>query len=171
MDTGEGEESKSKVSGAPRPVACKDANDRSSANPRGGVLLEALSELGIHPGRAQLFDWGRLPGRGTESRDTGKSPERGTTSRDTGKSPGRGTESRDTGKSPGRGTESRDTGKSPGRGTESRDTGKSPGRGTESRDTGKSSANRLAGGLTLKTVPQWTQTWSVPPAGISPPTS
>ena len=158
MDTGEGEESKSKVSGAPRPVACKDANDRSSANPRGGVLLEALSELGIHPGRAQLFDWGRSSGRGTESRDTGKSPERGTTSRDTGKSPGRG-------------TESRDTGKSPGRGTESRDTGKSPGRGTESRDTGKSSANRLAGGLTLKTVPQWTQTWSVPPAGISPPTS
>ena len=158
MDTGEGEESKSKVSGAPRPVACKDANDRSSANPRGGVLLEALSELGIHPGRAQLFDWGRSSGRGTESRDTGKSPERGT-------------ESRDTGKSPGRGTESRDTGKSPGRGTESRDTGKSPGRGTESRDTGKSSANRLAGGLTLKTVPQWTQTWSVPPAGISPPTS
>ena len=145
MDTGEGEESKSKVSGAPRPVACKDANDRSSANPRGGVLLEALSELGIHPGRAQLFDWGRSSGRGTESRDTGKSPERGTTSRDTGKSPGRG--------------------------TESRDTGKSPGRGTESRDTGKSSANRLAGGLTLKTVPQWTQTWSVPPAGISPPTS
>jgi hypothetical protein len=158
VDTGEGEESKSKVSGAPRPVACKDANDRSSANPRGGVLLEALSELGIHPGRAQLFDWGRSSGRGTESRDTGKSPERGTTSRDTGKSPGRG-------------TESRDTGKSPGRGTESRDTGKSPGRGTESRDTGKSSANRLAGGLTLKTVPQWTQTWSVPPAGISPPTS
>jgi hypothetical protein len=145
VDTGEGEESKSKVSGAPRPVACKDANDRSSANPRGGVLLEALSELGIHPGRAQLFDWGRSSGRGTESRDTGKSPERGTTSRDTGKSPGRG--------------------------TESRDTGKSPGRGTESRDTGKSSANRLAGGLTLKTVPQWTQTWSVPPAGISPPTS
>ena len=158
MDTGEGEESKSKVSGAPPPVACKDANERSSANPKGGVLLEALSELGSHPGRAQLFDWGRSSGRGTESRDTGKSPERGTASRDTGKSPGRG-------------TESRDTGKSPGRGTESRDTGKSPGRGTESRDTGKSSANRLAGGLTLKTVPQWTQTWSVPPAGISPPTS
>ena len=106
MDTGEGEESKSKVSGAPPPVACKDANERSSANPKGGVLLEALSELGSHPGRAQLFDWGR-----------------------------------------------------------------SSGRGTESRDTGKSSANRLAGGLTLKTVPQWTQTWSVPPAGISPPTS
>ena len=145
MDTGEGEESKSKVSGAPPPVACKDANERSSANPKGGVLLEALSELGSHPGRAQLFDWGRSSGRGTESRDTGKSPERGTASRDTGKSPGRG--------------------------TESRDTGKSPGRGTESRDTGKSSANRLAGGLTLKTVPQWTQTWSVPPAGISPPTS
>ncbi len=119
MDTGEGEESKSKVSGAPPPVACKDANERSSANPKGGVLLEALSELGSHPGRAQLFDWGRSSGRGTESRDTGKSP----------------------------------------------------GRGTESRDTGKSSANRLAGGLTLKTVPQWTQTWSVPPAGISPPTS
>jgi hypothetical protein len=115
VETGEGGESKSKLSGDPPAVACKDANDRSSASPRGGVLLEALSELGSHPGLAQLFDWRGSSGRGTASRDTGKSP---------------------------------------GRGTRSRETGKSPGRGTESRDTGKSSANRLAGGLTLKTVPQ-----------------
>jgi hypothetical protein len=128
VETGAGGESKSKVSGDPPTAACKDANDRSRANPSGGVLLEVLSEPGSHPGRAQLFDWGRSPGRGTVSRDTGKSP--------------------------GRGTASRDTGKSPERGTVSRDTGKSPGRGTASRDTGKSSANRLAGGLTLKTVRQ-----------------
>ena len=129
VDTGEGDESRSKLSGGPPPAArTADAKDRSSANPSGGVLLEPRSEPGSHPGRAQPLDWGRSSGRGAASRDTGKSP--------------------------GRGTASRDTGKSPGRGTASRDTGKSPGRGTASRDTGRSSANRLAGGLTLKTVRQ-----------------
>jgi hypothetical protein len=129
VDEGEGDESRSKVSGGPPPAArTADARERSSANPSGGVLLEPRSEPGSHPGRAQPLDWGRSSGRGTASRDTGKSP--------------------------GRGTASRDTGKSPGRGTASRDTGKSPGRATASRDTGRSSANRLAGGLTLKTVRQ-----------------
>jgi hypothetical protein len=158
VETGAGEESRSKLSGGPPPVAWAAASDKSSAKPSGGVLLELLSEPGSHPGRAQLFDCGRSSGRGTLSRDTGKSS-------------GRGTLSRDTGRSPRRGIASRDTGKSSGRGTASRDTGKSSGRGTASRDTGRLSVNRLAGGLTLKIAPQWTQTWSMPPAGISPPTS
>lgn len=57
VDTGEGDESKSKLSGGPPlvGVGC-GANDRSSANPSGGVLLEPLSEAGSHPGRAQPLD-------------------------------------------------------------------------------------------------------------------
>jgi hypothetical protein len=138
VDSGEGDESKSKLSGGPPPVArgcC--ANDKSSANPSGGVLLEPLSEPGSHPGRVQPLDWGRSSGRGAASRDTGKSP-------------GRGIVSRGAGRSVGRGTASRDTGKSPGRGIVSRGAGRSVGRGTASRDAGRLSA--LAGGLTLKTV-------------------
>jgi hypothetical protein len=127
VDTGDGDESKSKLSGGPPPAAwASDANDRSSATPSGGVLLEPRSESGSHPGLAQPLDWGRLSGRGVASRDTGKSP--------------------------GRGAASRDTGRSVGRGAASRDTGRSVGRGTASRGAGRLSA--LAGGLTLKTARQ-----------------
>jgi hypothetical protein len=157
LDTGAGDASKSRLSGGPPKVAGRcGANDKSRANPSGGVLLEPLSEPGIHPGRVQLLDWGRFSGRGAASRDTGKSE-------------GRGTASRGTGRSVGRGTASRDTGRSPGRGLASRGTGRSVGRGTVSRDAGRLSA--LTGGLTLKTVRQYMQTWSTPPAGTSPPTS
>ena len=52
VETGEGEESKFKARGGSPPVAggC-NANDTSSANPSGGVLLEVLSEPGSQPGR------------------------------------------------------------------------------------------------------------------------
>ena len=131
VEGGESAASQSRESGGPLPGAGEGGdgvNDRSMANPSGGVLLETLSPPGIHPGRAQALDWGRSSGRGTPSRDTGRSP--------------------------GRGPASRDTGRSPERGAMSRDTGRSPERGVPSRDTGRLSVERLMGGLTLKTVRQ-----------------
>jgi len=52
VETGGGGESRFKASGGPPPaVGGCGANDKSSANPSGGVLLEVLSEPGSQPGR------------------------------------------------------------------------------------------------------------------------
>src|SRR5208283_1441314 len=85
-DSGEGEESRSRARGGPPPAAGEcGANDTSSANPSGGVLLEDLSGPSSNPGRALPFDCRRSSGRGIASREIGKSPGRGIASRETGK--------------------------------------------------------------------------------------